>query len=41
MAFFQGTEVVALDGREMYEHVFAAVCWGNKTEAFISVKPFY
>jgi hypothetical protein len=39
LAFSQGFETVALDSREVYEHVFAAIFWSNETESFRFIKP--
>jgi len=41
LTFFQRFETLVLDSREVYEHVFAAVSWGDKAETFLSVEPFY
>jgi hypothetical protein len=39
LAFSQSFEAITLDCREVYEHVFAAVSWGNETKTFRLVEP--
>ena len=41
LAFVQRFEIVALNSREMYEYIFAAIVRSNETKTFTSVKPFY
>jgi len=41
LSFIQGFIVVALNCREVYEYIFAAVVRRDKAKTFISVKPFY
>jgi hypothetical protein len=40
LTFVQSFEAGRLDGREVYEHVFATVSWGDETETFFSVEEF-
>ncbi|ABS48095.1 conserved hypothetical protein [Yersinia pseudotuberculosis IP 31758] len=39
LAFSQGFEAITLDCREVYKHIFAAICWSDETEAFRLVEP--
>ncbi len=39
LTFSQSFETVALDGREVYEHVFATIFRSNETESFGLIKP--
>jgi len=39
LTFSQGFETIALDCREVYEHVFAAIFRSNETESFGFIKP--
>ncbi|AKL44266.1 cold-shock protein [Serratia marcescens] len=41
LAFSQGLEALILDSREVYEYVFAAVCWGDETKTFSFVEPLH
>ena len=41
LTFIQGFVAVALDCREVYEYIFAAVVRSDKAKTFICVKPFY
>jgi hypothetical protein len=39
LTFSQSFEAVALDSREVYEYIFAAIFWSNETESFGLIKP--
>jgi len=41
LTFIKSFVAVALDCREMYEYIFAAIVWSDETKTFIRVEPFY
>jgi hypothetical protein len=41
LAFRQRLETVALDGREMHEHILTTVVIGDKSETLILIEPFH
>ncbi len=41
LTFSQSFETIALDCREVYEYIFAAVVRSDEAETFVRVEPFY